>query len=197
MTLGQPCLLSLGHGILIPSSGGLDAVRNSTTQSRQTNIRCQSPERRSTAAGANNRPHRTVTQTARDCIPALGTPTPAAPVPAGLLEPLRSAAPPSPRPWPIHATSPSSACGAFRWGHSPGRPATYKGAAGASRPGYRGDARSGGEPASQQAAPETPARSWEKREERRGSRAVSSSPLPPGRDRARRAALGRGQRFFV
>lgn len=120
-------------------------------------------------------------------------------------QPPRSPAPSSPRPRPIRRYLPSSGLRAFEEGHSPGRPATYNRAAGESWGGgkqrwmQRARARCGGEGSSLPGAPGRGGQSSEEmeREQRRGSRAVSSSPLPPGRDRARGAAPGRGQLFFV
>lgn len=103
-------------------------VRSSTTQSRQTNIRCQTPragalrQTRRRAPEHATSANRTATQTATGSVAGGGAPSPACPrAPSAcgstLPQPLAGPPPPALRP----------ACQAFRGDHSPGRPAVYGG----------------------------------------------------------------------
>lgn len=130
--------------------------------------------------------HRKADTTARDCTPIWEPATlplagahrsaraPLAPPSAsGTALSLRELSPRPPAPGP--------ACGAFGEGHSPGRPATSKAAAGRRRAGGRGRRRvlrGRGVPASGAGRA-----SWAETKRGWGSGLVSSSPLPPGRDR--------------
>ena len=110
------------------------------------------------------------------------------------LAPPRPPAPPSPRPRPRPPSPPLLQPGGTRTGPLTRLPCHFQGGREGEGLGADRDAQSGEEGASLQAAPGRPSRSCEKteREERRGSRRVSSSPLPPGRTRARGGGAWQG-----
>lgn len=170
-------------------------VRSSTTQSRQTNIRCQTPRAGALRRTRRRAPehatsaNRTATQTATGSVAGGGAPSPASPrAPSAcgstLPQPLAGPPPPALRP----------ACQAFR-----GTTHLVAPRCTGDRAGCRGDARPAGEGAPLQAARVGRAGSREKElgRGRGGAAELPSSSLPPGRDPARGAVLGRGQRFFV
>lgn len=151
-------------------------VRSSTTQSGQTNIGCRGP--RGAALRRARRRARARDERRRDRDTHGGS----APRPPGPLPPsARGSALPSPAP-------------ARRLPGFLGGPLTWSPAADGGRAGRRGDARSDREGARRRAA--RGGRAGSRDELGRGA-GLPSSSLPPGRARARGAALGRGQRFFV
>lgn len=133
--------------------------------------------------------NRTATQTATGSVAGGGAPSPASPrAPSAcgstLPQPLAGPPPPALRP----------ACQAFR-----GTTHLVAPRCTGDRAGCRGDARPAGEGAPLQAARGGRAGSREKElgRGRGGAAELPSSSLPPGRDPAGGAVLGRGQRFFV
>lgn len=178
---------SLGHGVVIRSRSGPDAAPAGQAcaqlddTKRADEHRMSGPERGSTARA--RRRARARDERRRDRDPHGGS----APRPPGPLPSLaRGSALPSPAP-------------ARRLPGFPRGPLTWSPAADGGRAGRRGDARSDGDGARRRAARGGRAGSRDELGRGSGGRGAGlpSSSLPPGRARARGAALGRGQRFFV
>lgn len=171
---------SLGHGVVIRSRSGPDAAPAGQAcaqlddTKRADEHRMSGPERGSTAAGATQGP-----STGR--------------APTGPRH-TRRQRPPLPG-----AAAPLGPAPARRLPGFPGGPLTWSPAADGGRAGRRGDARSDGDGARRRAARGGRAGSRDELGRGSGGRGAGlpSSSLPPGRARARGAALGRGQRFFV